>query len=179
GSGPGGIVTKADVLVTRTGAGQRHDTTVRVVDGEHAEPIKGPAAALVDYMERSRDIPTATSFRIVAVDILDSRRRQLNSALTAGGNAGKVSFTHLIGYAVAEAAGASPVMTTHFARTHDGKPARVAGPVHLGLAVDSVRKDGSRSLVVPVIRNAAELPFKEFRDEYERLIERARTNALT
>ena len=179
GSGPGGIVTKGDVLGAKAGAAPRHDTTVRVVDGEHAEPIRGPAAALVDYMERSRDIPTATSFRTVAVDVLDSRRRQLNSALTAGGNAGKVSFTHLIGYAIAKAAGASPAMTAHFARTDDGKPARVPGPVHLGLAVDSVRKDGSRSLVVPVIRNAAELPFKEFRDEYERLIERARTNALT
>jgi multifunctional 2-oxoglutarate metabolism enzyme len=179
GSGPGGIVTKADVLGAKTGAGPRHDATVRVVDGEHAEPIKGPAAALVDYMERSRDIPTATSFRTVGVDVLDSRRRQLNSALAAGGNTGKVSFTHLIGYAIARAAAASPTMTTHFARTDDGKPARVAGSVHLGLAVDSVRKDGSRSLVVPVIRNASELPFKEFRGEYERLIERARTNTLS
>jgi 2-oxoglutarate dehydrogenase E1 component len=179
GSGPGGIVTKGDVLVARTGGGPRHDTTVRVVEGEHAEPIRGPAAALVDYMERSRDIPTATSFRTVGVDVLDSRRRQLNTALAAGGNSGKVSFTHLIGYAIAQAAGASPAMTTHFARTDDGKPARVAGAAHLGLAVDSVRKDGSRSLVVPVIRNASELGFKEFRDEYERLIERARTNALS
>ena len=90
-----------------------------------------------------------------------------------------MSFTHLIGYAIARAAAASPAMTTHFARTDDGKPARVPGPAHLGLAVDSVRKDGTRSLVVPVIRNAAELPFKEFRDEYERLIERARTNTLS
>ena len=178
GSGPGGVVTKADVLVAKTGGGSRTDATVRVVDGEDAQPIKGPAAALVDYMERSRDIPTATSFRTIGVGVLDSRRRQLNTALAAGGNAGKVSFTHLIGYAIARAAGLSPAMTTHFARTDDGKPARVAGPAHLGLAVDSVRKDGSRSLVVPVIRNAADLPFKEFRDEYERLIERARTNAL-
>src|ERR1022692_4704880 len=178
GSGPGGVVTKADVLVAKAGAGPRSDTTVRVVDGEDAQPIKGPAAALVDYMERSRDIPTATSFRTIGVSVLDSRRRQLNSALAAGGNGGQVSFTHLIGYAIARAAGLSPAMTTHFARTDDGKPARVAGPAHLGLAVDSVRKDGSRSLVVPVIRNAADLPFKEFRDEYERLIERARINAL-
>src|SRR5580658_4069829 len=98
GSGPGGIVTKADVLGAKTGEAPRHDATVRVGDGEHAEPIKGPAAALVDYMERSRDIPTATSFRTIGVDVLDSRRRQLNSALAAGGITGKVSFTHLIGY---------------------------------------------------------------------------------
>jgi 2-oxoglutarate decarboxylase len=179
GSGPGGIVTKGDVLAAKTGAGARHDTTVRVGEDEHAEPIKGPAAALVDYMERSRDIPTATSFRTIGVDVLESRRRQLNQALAAGGNERKVSFTHLIGYAIARAARATPSMTAHFARTDDGKPARVAGPANLGIAVDSVRKDGSRSLVVPVIRNAADLPFNEFRDEYERLIERARTNALT
>jgi 2-oxoglutarate dehydrogenase E1 component len=179
GSGPGGIVTKGDVLAAKNGGAPRHDTTVRVAEGEQADPIKGPAAALVDYMERSRDIPTATSFRTVGVDVLDSRRRQLNQALAAGGSESKVSFTHLIGYAIARAASASPSMTAHFARTDDGKPARVAGPAHLGLAVDSVRKDGTRSLVVPVIRDAAELPFNEFREEYERLIERARTNALT
>jgi multifunctional 2-oxoglutarate metabolism enzyme len=111
------------------------------------------------------------------VGTLDARRRQINTAL-AFSNA-KVSFTHLIGYAIARAAGASPAMTAHFARTDDGKPARVPGAAHLGLAVDSVRKDGSRSLVVPVIRDAAQRPFNEFRDEYERLIERARTNTLT
>ena len=179
GSGPGGIITKGDVLAALTGGGPRRDAGVGVADGEHWDPIKGPAAALVDYMERSRDIPTATSFRTVGVEVLDSRRRQLNTALAAGGNAGKASFTHLIGYAIARAAAASPAMTTHFARTPDGKPARVPGPAHLGLAVDSVRKDGTRSLVVPVIRNAADLSFSEFRDEYERLIERARTNTLS
>jgi multifunctional 2-oxoglutarate metabolism enzyme len=179
GSGPGGIVTKGDVLAAKNGGGPRPDTTVRVADGEHADPIKGPAAVLVDYMERSRDIPVATSFRTIGVDVLDTRRRQLNQGLAATGSDGKVSFTHLIGYAIARAASASPSMTAHFARTDDGKPARVPGPPHLGIAVDGVRKDGSRSLVVPVIRNAAELPFKDFRKEYERLIERARTYTLT
>ncbi|HVC04081.1 MAG TPA: multifunctional oxoglutarate decarboxylase/oxoglutarate dehydrogenase thiamine pyrophosphate-binding subunit/dihydrolipoyllysine-residue succinyltransferase subunit [Candidatus Acidoferrales bacterium] len=179
GSGPGGIVTKGDVLNAKNGGGTRTDTTVHVAEGETAEPIRGPAAALVDYMERSRDIPTATSFRTIAVEILDARRRQINSALAAAGTPIKVSFTHLIGYAVARAAAASPAMTAHFARTDDGKPVRVPGPAHLGLAVDSVRKDGSRSLVVPVIRDAAQRPFNEFRAEYERLIERARTNSLS
>jgi multifunctional 2-oxoglutarate metabolism enzyme len=178
GSGPGGIITKGDVLGVKSGGGSSTDTTVRVADGEAAEPIRGSAATLVDYMERSRDIPTATSFRSVAVDVLDARRREVNTALTAAGKPAKVSFTHLIGYAIARAAAASPAMTTHFARTQDGKPARVPGAVHLGLAVDSVRKDGSRSLVVPVIRDAAQRPFNDFRDEYERLIERARTGTL-
>ena len=179
GSGPGGVVTKGDVLAAKNGGAPRHDSTLHVADGEHADPIKGPAAALVDYMERSRDIPTATSFRTIGVDVLDSRRRQLNQGLAAIRSEGKVSFTHLIGYAIARAASASSSMTAHFARTDDGKPARVAGPANLGIAVDGVRKDGSRSLIVPVIRDAGELPFNDFRNEYERLIERARTNALT
>jgi multifunctional 2-oxoglutarate metabolism enzyme len=179
GTGPGGIVTKGDVLGAKAGDAPRHDTAVHVAEGETAEPIRGPAATLVDYMERSRDIPTATSFRTVAVDILDARRRQINIALAASGNRAKVSFTHLIGFAVARAAEASPAMTMHFARTDDRKPVRVPGPAHLGLAVDSVRKDGSRSLVVPVIRDSARRPFNEFRDEYERLIDRARTNTLS
>ncbi len=179
GTGPGGFVTKGDVLVAKAGGAPRQDAAVHVAEGETAEAIRGPAATLVDYMERSRDIPTATSFRAVAVDILDARRRQINSALTASGSPAKVSFTHLIGYAIARAAAASPSMTTHFARTAAGKPARVPGPANLGLAVDSLRKDGSRSLVVPVIRDASQRPFNEFRDEYERLIERARTNTLS
>jgi 2-oxoglutarate decarboxylase len=178
GSGPGGIVTKGDVLAATAAPAPTRDATIPVTDGE-AEPIRGPAAALVDYMERSRDIPTATSFRTVGVRVLDARRRQLNDALALSGKPAKVSFTHLIGYAIARAAGASPAMTAHFARTAEGKPARVPGAAHLGLAVDSVRKDGTRFLVVPVIRDAAGRSFSEFRDEYERLIERARSNSLS
>jgi len=119
-----------------------------------AEPLRGPAAALVDYMERSREIPTATSFRSIGVTVLDARRRELNIALSAAEKAGKVSFTHLIGYAIARAAAQMPEMTAHFARDNEGKPLRVPGAPHLGLAVDSRRKDGTRFLVVPVIRDA-------------------------
>ena len=155
------------------------DGTPQVAEGETPDVIRGPAAALVEHMERSRDIPTATSFRTIAVDVLDARRRELNTALSAAGAPAKVSFTHLIGYAVAKAAVEKPEMTAHFARTADGKPARVPGGSHLGLAVDSTRKDGARFLVVPVIRDAGQRSFDAFRTEYERLIERARGNALT
>src|SRR5438105_5207926 len=155
------------------------DGTPQVAEGETPDVIRGPAAALVEHMERSRDIPTATSFRTIAVDVLDARRRELNTALSAAGAPAKVSFTHLIGYAVAKAAVEKPEMTAHFARTADGKPARVPGGSHLGLAVDSTRKDGARFLVVPVIRDAGQRSFDAFRKEYERLIERARGTAPT
>ncbi len=174
GRGPEGMVRRADVS-----AEVRGPSTAAPEAPENAELLRGPAAALVDYMERSRDIPTATSFRTISVTTLDARRRELNTALSAAGQAGKVSFTHLIGYALARAAVEMPEMTAHFARTPDGRPARVPGGPHLGLAVDSRRKDGSRFLVVPVIRDAGTRSFRDFRDEYERLIERARNNALS
>ncbi|TMB92006.1 MAG: multifunctional oxoglutarate decarboxylase/oxoglutarate dehydrogenase thiamine pyrophosphate-binding subunit/dihydrolipoyllysine-residue succinyltransferase subunit [Chloroflexi bacterium] len=179
GSGPAGLVRRRDVDALSRHDGARPDSAPGVAAGDTAEVLRGPGAVLVDYMERSRDIPTATSFRTISVRKLDARRRELNLAISAAGHAGKVSFTHLIGYAIARAAVEMPEMTAHFARTDDGKPARVAGGSHLGIAVDSRRADGTRFLVVPVIRDAGTRPFKEFREEYERLIDRARNNALT
>jgi 2-oxoglutarate decarboxylase len=179
GSGPAGLVRRTDVEAIGAAPPARPDTAPRVAAGETVEPLRGPAAALVEHMERSRDIPTATSFRSISVSALDARRHELSVALSAAGQDTKVSFTHLIGYAIARAALEMPEMTAHFARTEDGKPARVPGPPHLGLAVDSQRKDGTRFLVVPVIRDAGQRSFKEFRDEYERLIERARNNTLS
>jgi 2-oxoglutarate dehydrogenase E1 component len=129
-------------------------------------------------MERSREIPTATSIRTVPVGILDTRRRQLNVALGRDGVGVKVSFTHLIGYAIARAAAGMPEMLVHFARDPQGRPLRVEPGVHLGLAVDTRRKDGSRFLVVPVLRDAALRDFAGFRTEYERLVEGARTGTL-
>jgi 2-oxoglutarate dehydrogenase E1 component len=130
-------------------------------------------------MEQSRDIPTATSFRTIEVDVLDARRRELNNAIKAAGRPEKVSFTHLIGYAIARAGVDVPSMSAHFQRDDEGKPYRVNPGIHLGLAVDTTRKDGSRFLVVPVITNADTRTFADFRDEYERLVAKARTNTLT
>jgi 2-oxoglutarate dehydrogenase E1 component len=180
GTGPGGLVRSGDVSTAANGAPAAHAKTRSPVapSGEGTVELRGPAASLVDYMELSRDIPTATSFRTVAVTVLDARRRELNLGLTTAGKQIKVSYTHLIGYAIARAAAEMPEMSAHFARTESGKPARVDSGVHLGLAVDSRRKDGSRFLVVPVITDAGGRTFADFRTEYERLIDRARTNTL-
>src|ERR1700730_8051601 len=179
GTGSGRMVRRADVGLAANGDGLAASRPATPAEAGNLEPLRGPAAALVDYMERSREIPTATSFRTISVTTLDARRAELNAALKAAGGAAKVSFTHLIGYAIARAATEMTEMTAHFTRTPDGKPARVPGPPHLGLAVDSRRKDGTRFLVVPVIRDAGQMSFKTFREEYERLIDRARTNTLT
>ncbi len=141
---------------------------------EGAQKIKGAGAALARYMEESRSIPTATSFRTLAVTTLDARRKQLKDAGL------KVSFTHLIAYAIARAATEDmPVMAHHYLESQ-GVPYRVDdGVVNLGLAVDVEKKDGTRTLMVPVIRDAGRLPFKQFLEAYNALVEKARTNTLT
>ena len=180
GSGPGGLVRNADVRAAAAAPAAAVAPAAPHAPAAAATTIelRGPAAALVDHMEQSRDIPTATSFRELPVTVLDARRREVNLALSSAALPIKVSFTHLVGYAIARAALEMPEMCAHFARSAAGRPARVDGGVHLGLAVDSHRKDGTRFLVVPVIRDAGSRDFADFRTEYERLIGRARTNAL-
>jgi 2-oxoglutarate decarboxylase len=165
GSARGGRVTKDDVLTAAA-------NVVELPEG--AQKIKGGGAALARYMDESRSIPTATSFRTLAVSALDARRKQLKDS------GQKVSFTHLIAYAIAKAAtDEMPVMAHHFVAS-GGTPYRVdGGQVNLGLAVDVEKKDGSRTLMVPVIRDAGRLDFRQFLDAYNGLVEKARTNTLS
>ena len=139
-------------------------------------PITGPAARLVANMTESLSVPTATSFRDIHATTLDARRKALNTQLAASGK--KISFTHLIGYAIVQAAKRFPVMT-HVFQEIEGKPHRVdPGAVGLGLAVDVEKKDGSRALVVPVIKHAEGMDLAAFHTAYETLVEKARTNRL-
>ncbi|HEV7845246.1 MAG TPA: multifunctional oxoglutarate decarboxylase/oxoglutarate dehydrogenase thiamine pyrophosphate-binding subunit/dihydrolipoyllysine-residue succinyltransferase subunit, partial [Thermoleophilaceae bacterium] len=172
GSGPRGRVTKDDVLAAVQGNGAPAAAAAPAPAGATVQPIRGPAATLVKFMNESRSIPTATSFRTLPVDLLDGRRR----ALKAAGK--KLSFTHLIAWAIVQAARDMPVMGHAYAE-EAGKPQRVTpGTVSLGLAVDVERKDGTRSLVVPVLRDASELSFAEFAANYDELVVGARDNTL-
>ncbi|HEU4829860.1 MAG TPA: multifunctional oxoglutarate decarboxylase/oxoglutarate dehydrogenase thiamine pyrophosphate-binding subunit/dihydrolipoyllysine-residue succinyltransferase subunit [Gemmatimonadales bacterium] len=142
------------------------------------EPIKGPAARLVQNMNESLTVPTATSFRELPVARLEAARKSLNSALQAAGRDTKVSFTHLIAYAIVQATKQLPVMG-HTLVMHDGVPHRLTPDgVNLGLAVDVTRKDGSRGLVVPVIKHAETMDFAAFHAAYESLVEKSRTSKL-
>ena len=143
-----------------------------------ASPIKGPAARLVANMTESLSVPTATTFRTIAVATLESRRKELNARLQTAGRTEKLSFTHLIGFALVQAAKRHPVMS-HTLLIQDGAPYRVQPEgIGLGLAVDVQRKDGSRGLVVPVIKRADTMDFAAFHAAYEALVEKARANKL-
>jgi 2-oxoglutarate dehydrogenase E1 component len=139
-------------------------------------PITGPAARLAQNMADSLSVPTATSFREIAVEGLDATRRELNAQLASSGK--KISYTHLIGYAIVRAARDYPVMTHAFQEVA-GKPHRFdPHAVNLGLAIDVEKKDGSRSLVVPVLTHAEAMDFATFHATYETLVGKARSNRL-
>jgi 2-oxoglutarate dehydrogenase E1 component len=172
GTGAGGKVMKADVLAAADGKGA---ATAPAAAGE-AKALRGPAGMLAQAMDESREVPTATSFRTLPVDVLDAKRKAINGALKERGM--KVSFTHLVAWAIVQAAKEWPVMGRSF-ELRDGKP-HVIEPsqVNLGIAVDVERK-GGRSLMVPAIKGADTLDFAGFHAYYEDLITKTRENALT
>ncbi len=147
---------------------------------EAPAPLRGAAARIVANMEASLQVPTATSVRVVPARLLEVNRKVLNNYL-ARTRGGKVSFTHLIGYAVVQALRELPVMNTSFHAGQQGQPDGVVRHEHvgLGLAVDQEKSDGSRTLLVPVIRNADSLDFRGFWMAYEDLIRKVRTNKIT
>ncbi|GEN78335.1 multifunctional oxoglutarate decarboxylase/oxoglutarate dehydrogenase thiamine pyrophosphate-binding subunit/dihydrolipoyllysine-residue succinyltransferase subunit [Actinotalea fermentans] len=142
------------------------------------ERLRGPAARVVTNMTASLEIPTATSVRAVPAKLMVDNRIVINNHLRRG-RGGKVSFTHLIGYAVVEALADMPVMNASFAE-EDGKPAVVHhGQVNLGLAIDLAKPDGTRQLLVPNIRSADAMDFGQFVAAYEDVVRRARAGKLT
>lgn len=146
--------------------------------GPELVPLRGPAAAVAKNMNASLELPTATSVRAVPVKLLFDNRIVINNHLKRA-RGGKVSFTHLIGYAMVQAMKLMPSMNHAFAEK-DGKPTLVKPEhVNLGLAIDLVKPNGDRQLVVAAIRKAETLTFFEFWQAYEDIVRRARTNKLT
>ncbi|MEU5901358.1 multifunctional oxoglutarate decarboxylase/oxoglutarate dehydrogenase thiamine pyrophosphate-binding subunit/dihydrolipoyllysine-residue succinyltransferase subunit [Streptomyces venezuelae] len=139
--------------------------------------LRGPAAAVAKNMNASIEVPTATSVRAVPVKLLFDNRIVINNHLKRA-RGGKISFTHLIGYAMVQAIKAMPSMNYSF-QEKDGKPTLVK-PEHInfGLAIDLVKPNGDRQLVVAGIKKAETLNFFEFWQAYEDIVRRARDGKL-
>ncbi len=148
---------------------------------DKAVPLRGAAGRIVANMEASLGVPTATSVRVVPAKLLEVNRTVINDQLfrTTGG---KVSFTHLIGYAVVKSLIAVPNMNAAFVADADGKGTPgVLKHTHvgLGLAVDVEKAGGSRTLLVPCIKDADTLGFRGFVSSYEDLVRKIHTGKIT
>ncbi|HSK72045.1 MAG TPA: multifunctional oxoglutarate decarboxylase/oxoglutarate dehydrogenase thiamine pyrophosphate-binding subunit/dihydrolipoyllysine-residue succinyltransferase subunit [Pyrinomonadaceae bacterium] len=143
-----------------------------------AKALYGASKKIVENMEQSLTVPTATSLRSIPVKVLDENRRIINDYLKSQFR-GKVSYTHLIAWAIIKAAKAYPQMNHGFGVVN-GAPSRLEHEnVNLGLAIDIEKKDGSRNLLVPNIKGADKLDFSEFYDAYNEIVESARTGKLS
>ena len=171
-SGDGAAVAKAPAKKPET-----VPTATASQPGIQVLPIRGAALKIVENMEASLAVPTATSQRRIPVKLLEENRRIINRHL-ADNVRGKASFTHLIAYALLRALDEFPQMNDGF-DVMDGQPSRLKREaVNLGIAIDLEKKDGSRSLLVPNIKNANHLRFPEFLENYDDVVKRARGGKL-
>jgi len=146
--------------------------------GDELIPLSSIGGKIAENMITSLHVPTATSVRSVPVKALEENRRILNTFLSKK-RLPKLSFTHMLAWAIVKAAERVPNMKNSYG-VHDGIHVKVQrASVNLGLAVDTTRKDGSRILLVPSIKNAQNLTFAEFAKAYDELIAKSRTNKLT
>ncbi|HEX6161220.1 MAG TPA: multifunctional oxoglutarate decarboxylase/oxoglutarate dehydrogenase thiamine pyrophosphate-binding subunit/dihydrolipoyllysine-residue succinyltransferase subunit [Thermoanaerobaculia bacterium] len=139
--------------------------------------LRGAASKIVQNMEVSLTVPTATSVRTIPVKVLEENRRVLNNHLALTGQP-KASFTHIIAWAIVKAVQEQPRMNAGFTM-QDGTPSRIdKEDVNIGLAIDIEKKDGSRSLLVPNIKRAQTLDFAQFLKAYNDIVRKARANTL-
>jgi len=146
--------------------------------GENVQPLRGIAAKIAENMNASVTIPLATSQRMIPVKVMDEDRRIINQHRTLVGKS-KVSYTHLIGWAILKALEDYPGLNHAYGEVN-GNAVRVVHPqINLGVAVDVAAKDGSRNLVVPNIKNAGAVDFAQYVTTFDDLVNRARQGKLS
>jgi multifunctional 2-oxoglutarate metabolism enzyme len=172
--------TNGAAAQTATAVTQPAKTSPTVTVGADVEvkTLTGASKKIVENMEQSLSVPTATSLRRVPVKVLEENRRIINENLQRYGR-GKVSFTHLIAWAIVKSLKQYPQMNFGFG-VIDGKPSRLeSDDVNLGIAIDIEKKDGSRNLLVPNIKSANRMNFAEFFAAYNEQVKKARDGKLT
>ena len=163
--------------VVETSAPAKKPVSVPLAIDTESKPITGPAKKIVENMEQSLGVPTATSFRTIPVKVLEENRRIINEHLASRG-LGKVSFTHIIAWAIIRAIEAYPHLNVGFG-VINGVPSRLEHKdINLGIAIDIEKKDGSRSLLVPNIKGANRMNFADFFAAYNDRVKRAREGKL-
>ena len=160
---------------------QAHSDASETSNGvvESVDTLKGASARTAKNMEASLQIPTATSARAIPAQVLIENRLLINTHL-ASTRGGKVSFTHLIAWALVESLAEMPEMNVAYTLDEKGKPA-LHNPAHvnLGLAIDVPSANGERRLLVPSVKNADTLDLAGFIDAYDALVVKARKGQLT
>lgn len=156
---------------------EREEKTRAIPEGFELEKIKGVASKIVDNMDESLEVPTATSRRVLPMKMLIEDRTIINRHLQQRDGI-KASFTHFIAWAIIRALKEFPNMNNYFVR-RDGEPYKVVpDQINLGIAVDVQNKDGSRNLLVPNIKSVGKMDFQQFLHAYNALVEKARSGNL-
>jgi multifunctional 2-oxoglutarate metabolism enzyme len=149
-----------------------------ITGSEELMPLRGTAAKIAENMAISASIPLATSQRIIPVKVIDENRRLINHHRALLGKS-KVSYTHIISWAIVKAVGANPGLNHAFAANGSGELFRVVKKeINFGLAIDVAGKNGARSLLVPNIKNAGGMSFQQFLTAFDDLVARARNGKL-
>jgi multifunctional 2-oxoglutarate metabolism enzyme len=140
--------------------------------------ITGPGKKIVENMEESLTVPTATSTRRIPVKLLEENRRIINEHLAKRAG-GKLSFTHIIAWAIIKALKNYPQMNIGYGLVNNAPSRLEHESVYLGIAIDIQKKDGSRNLLVPNVKGAGTMNFAQFFAAYDETVKRAREGKLT
>jgi 2-oxoglutarate dehydrogenase E1 component len=145
---------------------------------DQVTPLRGPALRIAENMAASLAIPTATSVRTMPVKVIEENRRLINERRSLAG-ASKLSYTHLIAWAMVKALEQVPALNQAYSERGEEAVRIARGSVNLGIAVDVQGQGGARALKVPCIRNAQALSFSRFAAAYDDIVARARDNRLS
>src|SRR5688500_2620870 len=170
--------TSPSAANTAAAAVKKAPSETSVAPDTNAKALTGASKKIVENMEQSLSVPTATSLRTIPVKLLEENRKIINTHMQGAGR-GKVSFTHLIGWAIVKAAKDFPHMNQGYGLIN-GAPSRLENQsINLGIAIDVEKKDGSRNLLVPNIKDGESMSFAHFFNAYNEQVKKARDGKLT